>query len=259
MSFVSIITPTHNSISFIEDTIQSVLKQSFFDWEMIIVDDFSTDNTVELINSFVKHDPRIKLIQLAENSGAAIARNIAIEAAQGRYIAFLDSDDLWLPNKLEKQLAFMQENNYAFTFSAYDKINENGHVFGSIGVPNKVSYFDLLTTNYIGCLTVIYDTSYFGKIHMSTLSKREDFATWLNMLKKVDFAFGLNEPLAKYRVYQGQSSSKKINMAYETWKLYREVERISMIESLYYFSHYAFFGLLRTKYPRLAKFLGIMK
>ena len=255
----SIITPSHNSSQFISETIQSVLNQSISDWEMIIVDDCSTDNSIEVIQSFVEQDSRIKLIQLSENSGAAVARNAAIEAAQGRYIAFLDSDDLWLPDKLEKQLAFMQANNYPFTYAAYDKIDESGQVFGHIGVPDRVSYFDLLKTCSIGCLSAMYDTQFFGKVYMPTNTKREDFATWLQLLKKVDYAHGLNETLAQYRVYQNQTSAKKAKMAKENWCLYRDVEGLNLIKASYYFSHYAVRGLLRTKAPGLARMLGVLK
>ena len=256
---VSIITPSYNCSDFISATVESVLKQSTSDWEMIIVDDCSSDNSVEVIQSFVNKDSRIKLIQLQENSGPAVARNTAIEAAQGRYIAFLDSDDLWLPDKLEKQLAFIQANDYPFTYSAYDKINENEQVFGHIGVPDKVSYSDLLKVCSIGCLTTVYDTDFFGKVYMPTNTKREDFATWLQLLKKVDFAHGLNDTLAQYRVYPDQTSSKKAKMAYETWRLYREVEMLGLFKAIYFFSHYAINGLLRTKAPRLARLLGVLK
>lgn len=256
---VTIITPSYNSARFIDGTIQSVLNQSFSDWEMIIVDDCSKDNSIELIQSFVKRDTRIKLIQLSENSGAAVARNTAIMAAQSRYVAFLDSDDFWLPDKLEKQLAFMQENDYPFTYSAYDKIYENGHIFGHIGVPDSVSYSDLLKTCSIGCLTVMYDTDFFGKVYMPTNTKREDFATWLSMLKKVDCAHGFNETLALYRVYENQTSAKKSKMAKENWRIYREIEGFGLIKAIYYFSHYAVRGLLRSKHPRLARILGVLK
>lgn len=259
MPLISIITPSHNSAQFISETIQSVLNQSFSDWELIIVDDCSSDNSVELIQALVAQDSRIKLMRLSENSGAAVARNRAIEAAQGRYIAFLDSDDLWLPDKLEKQLAFMQANDYPFTFAAYDKIDENGQVFGHIGVPDRVCYSDLLKTCSIGCLTAMYDTQYFGKVYMPTNTKREDFATWLQLLKKVDYAYGLNETLAQYRVYQNQTSAKKAKMAKENWRLYRELEGLNLIKASYYFSHYAVRGLLRTKAPGLARRLGVLK
>lgn len=256
---VTIVTPSYNSASFFSETIQSVLNQSFSDWEMIVVDDCSTDNTIEVIQHFVDQDSRIKMICLSKNSGPAVARNTAIECAQGRYIAFLDSDDIWLPDKLEKQLVFMQDNNYPFTYAAYDKIDENRQVFGYVGVPDNISYYDLLKTCSIGCLTAIYDTDYFGKIYMPTNTKREDFATWLILLKQVDYAYGLNECLAQYRVYENQTSAKKIKMAKENWYLYREVEGLNLMKASYYFSHYAVRGLLRTKYPRLAKILGILR
>ena len=259
MSIISIITPSHNSAPFISETIQSVLGQTFSDWEMIIVDDCSTDNSVEVIQSFVEQDSRIKLIQLSENSGAAVARNTAIKDAQGRFIAFLDSDDLWLPDKLEKQLGFMQANDYPFSYAAYDKIDENGQVFGHIGVPDRVCYSDLLKTCSIGCLTAIYDTEYFGKVYMPLIRKRQDLGLWLKLLKKTKYAYGLNETLGLYKVRSDSISANKKSAAFFTWRLYREVEKLNLIKSIYYFSNYAVRGLLRTKYPGVARFLGILK
>ena len=259
MSIVSIIIPTHNSVQFISETIKSVLDQSFSDWEMIIVDDCSTDNSVEVVRSFVDIDLRIKLIQLFENSGAAVARNKAIEVAQGRYIAFLDSDDLWLPDKLEKQLGFMQANDYPFSYAAYDKIDENGQVFGHIGVPDRVCYSDLLKTCSIGCLTAMYDTEYFGKVYMPLIRKRQDLGLWLKLLKKTKYAYGLNETLGLYKVRSDSISANKKSAAFFTWRLYREVEKLNLIKSIYYFSNYAVRGLLRTKYPGVARVLGILK
>jgi len=256
---VSIVTPSYNSAALISETIQSVLSQTVFDWEMIVVDDCSSDNSVEVIQFFVDQDSRIKLIQLSINSGAAVARNVAIETAKGRYIAFLDSDDLWLTNKLEKQLSFMQENNYPFTFAAYDKLDESGQVFGHIGVPDRVSYADLLKVCSIGCLTAMYDTKYFGKVTMPLIRKRQDLGLWLKLLKKTDYAYGLNEILAQYRVRADSISANKVNAAKFTWQLYREVEGLNLINAIYYFSHYAVRGLLRTKAPGLARLLRILK
>lgn len=255
---VSIITPSYNSANYISETIRSVLAQTFCDWEMIIVDDCSSDDSVEIIELFVSHDPRIKLIRLFENVGAAKARNLAIEAATGRYIAFLDSDDIWLPHKLESQLAFMCECNRPFTYAAYDKIDQHGRVFGHVNAPGRVSYDDLLRTCIVGCLTSVYDVRFFGKVYMPTNTKREDFATWLRLLKSTDYAYGLNQTLAQYRVYNGQSSAKKVLMAAETWRLYREVEGFNLLKAGYFFSHYAVRGALRTKAPALAAKLGIL-
>lgn len=226
---------------------------------MIIVDDCSSDNSVEVIQSFADQDPRIKLIQLAENSGAAVARNTAIEAAKGRYIAFLDSDDAWLPNKLEKQIAFMQENNYPFTYAAYDKVNESDEIFGHVGVPDKVTYSDLLKSCSIGCLTAMYDTEFFGKVYMPLIRKRQDLGLWLKLLKKTKYAYGLNETLGFYKVRKDSISSNKKSAALFTWRLYRDIEKLSLPKASYYFSHYAVRGLLRTKYPGVARALGILK
>lgn len=223
------------------------------------VDDCSSDNSVDVIQSFVDQDPRIKLIQLAENSGAAVARNTAIEAAKGRYIAFLDSDDAWLPNKLEKQIAFMQENNYPFTYAAYDKTNESDEVFGHVGVPSKVAYSDLLKSCSIGCLTAIYNTEYFGKVYMPLIRKRQDLGLWLKLLKKTEYAYGLNETLGLYEVRSDSISANKNSAALFAWRLYREVEKINLLKAIYYFSHYAVRGLLRTKYPGVARALGVLK
>lgn len=255
---LSIITPSHNSDQFIFQTIQSVLSQSFSDWEMIIVDDCSADNSVEVIQSFVEQDSRIKLIRLSKNSGAAVARNTAIEAAQGRYIAFLDSDDLWLPHKLETQLQFMQDKDIAFSYSAYEKIDEQGQPLGLMGVPEKVNYDQLLKCCVIGCLTAIYDTHKLGKVYMPLIRKRQDFGLWLRLLKKVEYAYGIQQPLAQYRVRSGSISSKKSNAAAYTWRLYREVEQLNLIKASYYFSHYAVRGVLRTKFPSLARKLHIL-
>jgi teichuronic acid biosynthesis glycosyltransferase TuaG len=255
---VSVITPVHNSRDFVGEAIRSVQAQTLIDWEMIVVDDCSTDDSVEIVERSVHEDDRIRLIQLETNSGAAMARNIAIEATQGRYIAFLDSDDLWLPEKLKKQLAFMQANNYPFTYAAYDKIDENGQVFGHLGVPRRVSYSDLLKTCSIGCLTSMYDTQYFGKVYMPNILKRQDFGLWLELLKRTKYAYGLNERLAQYRVRSNSISSNKLSAAQYTWRLYRDVEKLNFLKSSYYFSHYALRGLLRTKAPALARKLGVL-
>lgn len=255
---ISIITPSYNSSIFILKTLKSVTSQSFDNWEMIIVDDCSTDNSIDVIQPFAQCDSRIKLIQLAENSGAAVARNKAIEAASGRFIAFLDSDDLWAPDKLEKQVQFMLDQDIAFSFSAYEKIDEEGVPFDVVSVPNKISYKQLLKTNVIGCLTAMYDVEKLGKVYMPVNTKREDFATWLAILKKVDYAYGMPDVLAQYRVYASQSSAKKTKMAKENWRLYRDIEQLGMLRSAYYFTHYAVRGVLRTKFPALARAVGVL-
>lgn len=256
---ISIITPSHNSASYIQRTIESVLAQTLTSWELIIVDDCSSDNTVEIIQGIIHDNSRISLIQLTNNSGAAVARNTAINASKGRYIAFLDSDDFWSPNKLENQLSFMQSNDYSFTFTSYDKVDEAGKVFGHVGAPAKVTYHDLLKSSSIGCLTAMYDTNYFGKIYMPLIRKRQDLGLWLSLLKQTDFAYGLDQTLAFYAVRSDSISAKKSSAALFTWRLYRDVERLSLARACYYFSHYAIRGLLKTKFTSLARFIGILK
>lgn len=258
MNKVSIITPSYNAEKHLIHTIESVLAQSYESWEMLIVDDCSPDNANELIKSYVAKDSRIQLIKLEKNGGAAVARNTAIEAATGRFIAFLDSDDLWMPNKLEKQVQFMLDQDIAFSFSAYEKIDEKGVPFDGVSVPNKISYKQLLKTNVIGCLTAMYDVEKLGKVYMPVNTKREDFATWLAILKQVDYAYGMPDVLAQYRVYASQSSAKKTKMAKENWRLYRDIEQLGVLKSAYYFSHYALRGVLRTKFPNLARAVGVL-
>ena len=244
---VSIITPSHNAGKFIAKTIESVLAQSYNQWEMIIVDDLSTDNSVSIIESYAQKDPRIKLIQPGHKSGPAGARNMAIEASRGQYIAFLDADDLWMPDKLEKQLAYMKNHNLAFTYSSYKVINEiDEHLTTFVTVP-KISYRSMLKTCSVGCLTAVYDTEKLGKMYMPKLPKRQDYALWLDILKKIDGAKGLMEPLAYYRIGQTSVSSNKATAAVWQWKVYREVEHLGLIKSAYYFANYVYFGFKKYR------------
>lgn len=202
---------------------------------MIIVDDVSPDNSNEIIEQFCKIDNRIKLIRLEKNSGPAVARNIAIEKANGRYIAFLDADDLWKAEKLEKQLSFMKEKNCALSYSSYKTMTEDGVLFQKIVIPpSKLSYSDLLKSNYIGCLTAVYDTQKIGKIYMPVINKRQDYGLWLRILKKTDFAYGITEPLATYRIMSNSVSSNKISLLKYHYKLFTEFENMGNIKTLYY-------------------------
>ncbi len=243
---VSIITPLHNSSQYISKTIQSVLNQTYTDWELLIVDDCSTDDSASIVQKYTVKNKRINLIQLKSNSGAAVARNTAIEKARGRYIAFLDSDDLWTPTKLEEQIDFMQKNNYAFTFTAYNKIDENGNKFGVIEVPDKVNYYNLLKTCSIGCLTAVYDTGMLGKVYMPLINKRQDYGLWLRILKLTPYAYSINKPLANYRVRASSLSGNKITAAKYQWKVYREIEELTLIKSAYFFTTYFLNGIIKT-------------
>lgn len=256
MPIVSIVMPAYKWTGYIEKSIQSVINQTFKDWELLIVDDCSPDGTLERIKELTLYEPRIKVFGLIENSGAAVARNTAIEAAKGRYIAFLDSDDVWLPQKLEKQLLFMQEKKVDLVCSAYEKINENNEVIGIVNVPEKVCYTDMLKMSTIGCLTAIYDTERLGKVYMPLIRKRQDLGLWLRILRKTNYAYGLNEVLAKYQVREGSISSNKFSAAQYTWRLYRDFEELNLARSIYYFFHYSVNGVIRTKFPNLAKKIG---
>jgi glycosyltransferase involved in cell wall biosynthesis len=245
---VSIITPSYNSEKFIAQTIESVLNQTYREWEMIIVDDQSTDNSVKLIDSYVQKDTRIKCIVLEENSGPAVARNRAIEEAKGRYIAFLDADDLWMPQKLEKQIAFMQRENIALSYTGYYRFEESAEKLkDEITVPLKVDYHELLKQNIIGCLTAVYDTKLLGKVTMPLIRKRQDFGLWLKILKEVPYAYALQEPLAYYRIHTDSISSNKIVSSKYNWKLYREVEKLPWYKAVYYFAWYTYRSLLKYK------------
>ncbi|KRJ22110.1 glycosyl transferase [Acinetobacter baumannii] len=252
MNLVSIITPSYNSAKYIGKTIDSVISQTYKKWELIIIDDCSTDSSVEIIKDYENKDNRIKLIQLKENSGAAVARNTGIQLARGRFIAFLDSDDSWLPEKLEKQLKFMLINNYYFTYTSYFKINENNEILGTMYIPSKVNYSQLLKTCVIGCLTVIYDAEKIGKQEFPPIRKRQDFALWLKILKKVDYAYGLQENLANYTIRSDSISANKLNAAKYNWFLYRNIEKLSLFVSFYYFLHYVIKGIIRSKFPKMA-------
>ncbi|TCK07131.1 glycosyltransferase involved in cell wall biosynthesis [Marinobacterium mangrovicola] len=246
MPRVSIIMPVHNASEFIGYSIGSVLGQIYSDWELLLVDDASSDDSFDIAQSYRDHDSRINTYKLNEKSGPAVARNFAISKAVGRYIAFLDSDDSWSPKKLAIQLKFMEEKKVFFSYSDYQKIDRNGLDIGSVTTPPVVNYSRLLKGNVIGCLTAMYDTQYFSKVYMPEIFKRQDYGLWLKLLKMTDYAYGVQEPLAQYRVHDNSISANKLSAAHYTWKLYREVERLSLIKCSWYFSHYAVRGLLNN-------------
>ena len=232
---VSIVMPVHNSEKFLEHSLASVVAQTYPDWELIAVDDASTDSSRDMVQKYIDQGYPIKLITLNENSGAAVARNAAIEKADGRLIAFLDSDDVWLPTKLEKQVTHMLNNGYSFTYCYYQKITEEGTAVEIyVRPPEKLSYHDLLKSNQIGCLSAMYDTRKLGKVFMPSIRKRQDFALWLSILRKVDFAYCLPEVLALYRMRENSVSSNKIEMLSYNWRLFREIEGFSILKSSYY-------------------------
>ena len=236
---VSIITPCYNSEKFLDECISSVLNQSYQNWEMLIVDDNSSDNSFALINSYSKRDDRIKPLFLNENLGPAMARNNAITNAKGKYIAFLDSDDIWLPEKLEVQINFMKKNNYSFVFSSYSVIPDDEKAKYTISVPETITYKRYLKNTIIGCLTVMLDKEKFNNIKMPNLRSSHDMATWLNLLKECGCAYGIQQKLAIYRDHKSSNTSNKFKAAYDVWNVYREHEKLNLLYSIYNFVIYA--------------------
>lgn len=239
-SKVTVVTPAYNAERFIDQTIESVLDQTYPNWEMVIVDDSSTDRTVEIIKEYTEKDARIKLIELEENSGSAVARNTAMDHATGKYLAFLDSDDLWLPEKLEKQVAFMEKKDIAFSFTKYRQMLEDGtSTNATTDAPDTVGYDRLMKHCVIGCLTVMLDKEKIGSERMVNIRTRQDYAFWLTLTRKGFLAYGLPEVLANYRLVENSISSNKFKAAKQNWYVYRHIEKQSLWKSIWYFSNYA--------------------
>lgn len=244
---VSIIMPTYNCSKFISLAIESVLRQTYKNWELIIVDDCSTDDTEDVVKKYLS-DGRINYYKLEENSGAAVARNLAMKKSNGRYIAFLDSDDMWKFNKLEKQLQFMTDNAYSFTCTTYEKIDENGNKLNKLMKPKeKADYNRVLLDCPVGNSTVIYDVLKLGNIETPNIRKRNDVALWLKILKKEKYIYGLEEVLTEYRVRKNSISSNKFNLIKYHWQLYRDIEHLSIIRSAFHICWWGVIKLLKLK------------
>lgn len=246
MSLVSVITPAYNASSYLADTIRSVQSQTYTDWEMIIVDDCSKDDTYSIALAFAQADNRIKVIRHQENGGVAVARNTALDAAKGQYIAFLDSDDLWMPDKLEKQISYMKIMKVSFTYSSYQMMNESGKKLDwFVRSKSKITYRELLRNTLVGCLTVMVDLKEVGTFHMPSISHAEDTMTWVEILKRGYIAHGLPDSLAIYRLSSSSLSGNKLKSARYQWKVYRQYCKFNFFKSVYYFSCYAFNGLVK--------------
>ena len=230
---VSIIIPCFNSEKFIAETVRSVQNQTYNNWEIIVVDDCSSDNTVALILEMAKTDNRIHFFQLAENSGTGVARNKGLSNANGRYISFLDADDLWKPNKLDKQVEFLIKQNLPFTFSFYDCIDEEGKsLHKTVECPKLLTYKQLFFCNYVGNLTGIYDVNYFGKIAISSIRKRQDWMHWLTIFKKIKSANPIPESLAYYRIRQNSISASKVDLIKHNFSVYRLFHKYNLALSI---------------------------
>lgn len=245
LPLVSIIIPIYNSEKFIAESVESVQKQTYHNWEIILVDDCSTDNSVSIAVAMFQKDTRIQLYQLSINSGTGVARNFGVSKASGRYISFLDADDLWKPDKLQKQLDFMVANNLPFTFSFYDCMNEKGESLNKrVEAPQNLSYRQLFFCNYVGNLTGIYDVSYFGKIEISPIRKRQDWMHWLSILKKIKTAKPVSESLAIYRIRDNSLSTSKLDLIKYNFAVYTKFHGYNFGISLLCMSGFLFTQLL---------------
>jgi glycosyltransferase involved in cell wall biosynthesis len=220
---VSIITPSYNCSDYIAATIESIQGQTYGNWELLITDDCSTDDTVAIVERYAATDSRIRLLKLDVNSGAGVARNKSIAAAQGRYIAFCDSDDRWLPTKLERQVEFLKKNNATVGYSSYLTCNEVGEVTGMVVAYREISYKEMLSDDSLGFLTCIYDAKALGKVFMPTIRKRQDWGLKILLLQCAGKAVGLIEPLAIYRLRENSLSNKKLSLVKYNVSIYKEV------------------------------------
>ena len=241
---VSVITPAYNCEQFIQKTYESICNQSFLDWEWIIIEDHSKDNSYEFIQKMIDGDNRVRLFRTEKNSGAAVARNVGIENAKGKYIAFLDADDLWKKDKLTKQIAFMEENNYSLTFTNFDILLPNGSMSRKTVKKDTITYKDLLKRNFMGCLTVIYNQDEIGKHYMPVdCEKREDHGAWLDITRSGIIAYKLDDYLSIYRVFGTSVSSNKFRMLKYQYRLYRRHEKFNVLKSLWYLGICCFYRI----------------
>ena len=247
MPKVSVITPAYNAEPFLEATVSSVQNQTFSDWEMIIVDDCSTDSTYMLAQRLAKSDARIRVLQNDKNSGVAVTRNRALDAAQGEYIAFLDADDLWLPDKLEQQIRFMETGQFVLTYTDYQKFDSATGTRRKkiIKAPKRMTAKSIYSNTAIGCLTVMVNRKKAGLFHMPNLKHTEDNITWQNILAKGYTAHRLDGVYSLYREGNSSLTSGKKKAAKQQWETYREYYKFSVVKSAYYFVQYAFHAFLK--------------
>ncbi len=240
---VSIITPSYNSSKFIEETVRSVQNQTYSNWELLITDDCSTDNTFSILEKLADKDERIKIFKLAKNSGPAVARNNSIEKAKGKYLAFLDSDDLWFNFHLKNSINSIKVKKVGFVFASYKRSNQAlEYVYSDFIVPGKVNYTDILKSNSISCLTAFIDISELGKKYMPLIKKRQDMGLWLSYLKEIPYAIGIEECHAVYRIRENSLSRDKKKLIKYQWEFYRKIEKLNIFKSLYFLTCWMYLG-----------------
>lgn len=240
-TLVSIIMPCYNAERYIAQSIESVLAQTYDNWELLITDDASTDKSVEIISKYSKNDERINVLVPDEHQGIARTRNMSISRARGRFVAFLDSDDIWYPEKLEKQIKFMLENDIAFTYSSYEVIDAQGNSKNRIVKDAGVmSYKKYLKNTIICCGTVVIDREKTGHFATPIIATSEDMSLWLSIMRRGFDAYPVPGPLLKYRITPGSASSNKIKASADVWRVYRKLEKLSLLKSSVNFICYAF-------------------
>lgn len=238
---VSVIMPCYNMERFIAFTIESVQRQTYPNWELCIADDASSDKTVEIIKSYQNKDGRIHFSVKPKHSGIANTRNQCISMAQGRFLAFLDADDVWHPDKLETQLQFMMERKTGFSYSSYDCIDEEGNPLEkSVKAAGNLDHNAYLHNTIIGCSTVMIDSTIIGEVVVPNFRTSEDTATWLNILRKGHLAYAIDMPLTSYRIRRKSASSNKLKASYDLWKVYRQQEKMPLFKTMECFFSYAF-------------------
>jgi teichuronic acid biosynthesis glycosyltransferase TuaG len=244
MPLVSVIMPCYNMEKFISDSIMSVRNQTYSSWELLIVDDASTDATVDIVKKHCEQDNRIHFTVKPEHSGIADTRNQCLKQAQGQYLAFLDADDVWHPEKLETQLGFMVEKKVGFTYSAYDCIDEMGQPLDkSVMTAGNLNYEAYLRNTIIGCSTVMVNKAVVGEVVVPAFRTSEDTATWLSILKKGFLAYAIDKPLTSYRIRQHSASSNKLKASSDLWRVYQKQEKLPLFKALGCFFSYAFHAI----------------
>ena len=233
---VSIVVPSYNVAKYIGAAIDSVLAQTYSNWELLITDDASTDGTVDVVTGYIERDARIHLYRLEKNCGAGVARNNSLEHAQGRYIAFLDADDWWYPNKLELQMQFMLSNGYEFTFTAFEYADAELNVIGVSHKPKSISKLAMKFGCNIGTPGVVYDTQRIGKMYMPPMRNSEDWSLWIEIAEKTGAAYSINRPLWRYRTLQGSQSRDKLRVVNSVLKVYTDILHWSKLRAILTFA-----------------------
>ncbi len=245
---VSIIMPMHNSAKYVGEAIQSVVNQTYNNWELLVIDDASTDNSCDIVRGYVEQDHRVRLLFNDNHTGhPSSPRNLGVKCAKGRFIAFLDSDDMWFPDKLQQQIPLFEDENVAIVYSNYEKMSEDGNRANRVvKAPSFANYKVLLSGNVIGNLTGVYDEKKVGKVNFQYVH-HEDYVLWLSILKRGFVAKNTNTTTAAYRIVSGSVSSNKLKVLPWQWYVYRKVEHLGLFRSIYHFVNYAFKAYFKSK------------